>query len=71
MDLRLGQTRLTASQIAAEYGVVDSIVRGWIASGQLRATNVGGQGHRARFRDARADLSAFDRARETVAREIA
>ncbi|GEM_PF-1223890 len=50
---------LTPPQVAQRYGVSPDTVRGWIASGQLPAVNVG-KGSRPRFRISADALREFD-----------
>ena len=50
---------LTPPQVAQRYGVSPDTVRGWIASGQLPAVNVG-KGSRPRFRISADALRDFD-----------
>jgi excisionase family DNA binding protein len=58
---------LTIAEIAAKLKVGKSKVRGWIASGRLRAYNVGAGKKRPRFRVSRGDLRRFLLTRRTMA----
>ena len=54
---------LTVSDIAARYRVSAERVRGWIASGQLRALNRRERGKRPSFVVLPGDLITFERSR--------
>lgn len=53
----------TCEQVAATLKVDADAVRGWIASGALRATNVGSGKHKPRWRISADAVEAFTSAR--------
>ncbi|VTR98837.1 dna-binding protein : : HTH_17 [Gemmata massiliana] len=56
---------LTVSELAKKYGVSEATVLSWIATGELRATNVSrsARSKRPRWRISQAALEAFEAAR--------
>lgn len=66
----LGDTLLSVRETANALGVTPWWTRRLIASGDLRAINVGGPDKSARWRVAPEDLAAFIRARENRARDL-
>lgn len=58
--------RLTPPEAAKQLGVSPDTVRGWIASGELKAANVAGPGKRASHRITREALAEFERRRTKI-----
>jgi hypothetical protein len=56
---------LTPPQVAKRYGVSPATVRGWIESGELKATNTAARGKRPRHRITPDALTEFDLKRRT------
>lgn len=63
-------TLLSVREVAHALGVTPWWTRRLIASGDLRAINVGGPDKSARWRVAPEDLAAFSRARENRSRDL-
>lgn len=57
------RVHLSPPEVAKRYGVSPDTVRGWIASGLLRATNIGKGKKKPRFRIEPQALEEFDRKR--------
>lgn len=66
----LGDTLLSVRDAAVALGVTPWWTRRLIASGELRAINVGGPDKSARWRIAPDDLAAFIKARENRGRDL-
>lgn len=65
-----GDTLLNVREAADALGVTPWWTRRLIASGDLRAINIGGPDKSARWRVAPEDLAAFIRSRENRARDL-
>ena len=70
LQTAFGDTPLRVREAADALGVTPWWTRRLIASGDLRAINVGGPDKSARWRVAPEDLAAFIRARENRARDL-
>jgi hypothetical protein len=64
--LQLPRTKFTVPQLAKQWGLDPSKVRGWIRRGELRAINVGSGSKRPRFLIDAVDIEAFEKAREVI-----
>jgi hypothetical protein len=61
------RTRITAAELAREWGISINKVRHWIATQQLRAQNLAKDpGGRPRYSISRAAIEEFERNRETT-----
>lgn len=63
---RIDHKLLSVTEVAGELGCGKQHVRDLIASGQLRATNIGVAGHRKQYRIRRSDLEDMIRSQGTA-----